>query len=777
MIINVYDLTGREQFACIKADGENDILPFVPKDLHTLLIYPKRESSNRSPYLQDNQSPCLDDFIDDNNKFDFSGSIFLSEMLRGEVSKEKKDHLMNFFSYENGVLRINEYSREAENDEIVYYIILIPDHYDANKQEQILRCCGLPRERTFLLWRSVAICIGAEKTLSAYGIREGMKVAIFDPQAEGHINASILTMRQDESMLVPCRSSFNKTNNYPVVDCKMHPDTLLENQLVDVFWEHTWHRDGSFWAPTEEGIWKEKSFRGPHYSYSLPTYMETADFILINKTKSSEIIHGNCLNHIIEENPKDYFALKGAGLFAIRNHYGLPTYFDECESLYFIVQDSGTETIIPKELIQGGEYCKGGRKIEGEPNKDFYLEKEKKQISFLLHVGDINQTTPLKELIHPFKEETSQDQRLTLKPSMIPGQGIAKVQVEAFPLLQYPVELDFLTMRNAMYVDDYGFKKPKTISYLQKILPRSFPIDFPDVEASYSRFDSYSVRQYLENNVMLDGDCFYNPIFPNIYSTNLDNYSDRFKRINAFGTQSGKEFPFENKEFFHRLFLKIAEDYSKNNVFREDLVRLAAWTYRCGQDEFKQIIDDTLSSIAYLASGLRFGLKRQYFTVCSNMLSEKQQQLFIRYFIQYSSRRINDASSKNVIVSKVDEWVRALMGILIYSNNCLKDITSEECKACMNNLGNIWASYTYFNKDKPYVVKVVCCLLFLLRRRKYDRSYLKKENDSTFLSLKELCSSHLNKRHPSSLDQMASSFLDYLEGKGSLDIPIGDVIQ
>ena len=62
-------------------------------------------------------------------------------------------------------------------------IILVPDDYDAEKQENLLRHCGLPRNRTMLLWRSVAICLGAEEELRKRNATAGARIAVVDSQS------------------------------------------------------------------------------------------------------------------------------------------------------------------------------------------------------------------------------------------------------------------------------------------------------------------------------------------------------------------------------------------------------------------------------------------------------------------------------------------------------------------------------------------------------------------------------------------------------------------
>lgn len=192
---NMFDLTGKECFCCANSKGTDDIQKITPIPLHTLLIYPRIPNTNKSPYLQDPTAPVIEDFYTKDGHFDFSNSIFLSEMLSSEIDNSKREHLRKYFNYQLGIL--------PEFDSSNFNIILVPDNYDAEKQEKLLRSCSLPRNNTLLLWRSVAICLGAEDELLAAGVKERDKIAIIDAQSSGTLNISILTMRYDGEKLVP----------------------------------------------------------------------------------------------------------------------------------------------------------------------------------------------------------------------------------------------------------------------------------------------------------------------------------------------------------------------------------------------------------------------------------------------------------------------------------------------------------------------------------------------------------------------------------------------
>ena len=368
-----------------------------------------------------------------------------------------------------------------------------------------------------LLWRSVAICLGAEEQLRSRNASEGARIAVVDRQSANTVNISILTLHRDRDRLVPARSAFRKRENYPVVNQKtLQMAVPSSNWQKDAFCRHTWQRSGIHFVPDGKGGWEEYCFQPPKQRFLWhpdSVMKQNIDFFIISGSCEFPFLQALPERMRIFEPVGENFAARGAGRFAVRNTNNLPTYFDECESLYFIVQDCNEEKIVAKPLIRGGELCRGGRKIEGEINRDFFLEKDCASITFLLHLGEIANDTPLKELHQDLRKSTER-QPLTLYPSMIPGQGIAQVLVEAAPLLREAIELDFLKMSEACYVDKKQQKHPKTIEYLQTILPRSFPMDFPEVEASatiYKQYCSEEVWQFLHRNSPLSSGCFYHP--------------------------------------------------------------------------------------------------------------------------------------------------------------------------------------------------------------------------------------------------------------------------
>lgn len=776
MKTNLFDLTGHECFCCAESSGENDIQAMASIPLNTLLIYPRNRGANKSPYLQNPNVPVIDDFYIDNEKFDFSQSIFLSKMLEGDIDDDKCDHLRYFFNYQCGIL--------PNFDSSISNIILVPDNYDPEKQEKLLHCCGLSRDNTLLLWRSVAICLGAEEELLNSGVKEGNRIAVIDAQSSDTINISILTMKYDGEKLVPTRSSFNRKEKYPIVNGNTENIGFpMWSENGRIFWEHTWQRDGNFYVPDGDS-WKKRTFKKNRRHYSDPLPFSTRngiDFYIISGDIKIDFI--NCLNQntVICEKEKSNFALLGAGRFSVRKANGLPTYFDECESLYFIIQDLNEEKILPKELIKGDEFCRGGKKITGVDNCDFVLGKDNDSVSFLMHVGEISNNTHLRELIQKFGRTAIENQPLVLHPSMIPGQGIANVIVEASPLLRDKVELDFSKM--SLAYDKEHSNKPKTIQYLQETLPRSYPVDFPEAEASEDLWYKYcrnEVHLFLDFNISPDGGCFAHTTWPNAKLGGID----ALKRINVFGTKKGAEFPIRGSNYFHLLFEKIAFNFKRTQSL--DYVRLAAWTYHCGILEFQGIINQVLDKVKKKAFGKNISLQKVEFTVCANMLSLDEQKIFFRCFNEYVAPIVRNAedSKHQTTITLVDEWIRALLWILVYSNELLRDISTRDCERCMYHLLIIWGNYIR-HKTKPsqerFVRYVICCMLFLLRRRKYDHDFLRDESSQNYakvVAMKQKIDKQSDDLFYSNAKlDIADAFFEYIENKGRLDIPMGGILN
>lgn len=755
MNTGVFDLTGTKRYYLGQSLGKSDFKVSTSIRLSDLLIYPTEEESNRQPYLQDYASPSLEDLHRGGMAFNYDSCHYLADMLK-QLDDDGYKQLNDYFYYQNGLL-VDAIGKQHPPVIIDTNILLVSDDCDGEKQEKILRACHFPRNKTFLLWRSVAAFLGAKDFLTANGAQDGDNVAVVD-EREGHVFVSMLKIKKEKTFLVPCRKSFSHNNNYPVWNYNLKV-SVPDNEETK-FWKHTYNCPGRWVVPSKNG-WKEQDFPVPTVpEYVIPqTVAKTVNFcIAIGNIKVT------CQNDIPKYQANREDIATGAGRFAVRQANGLPTYYDQCEPLIFIIQDSTNETIVPIELIKGNELCKGGAKIIGEINKDFYLEQENHSISFLLNVGNVNSQTPLKELIHDFGFESNKIQPLILHPSMIPGQGIAQVEVEAHPLLAENVLLDFLKMHPSN----------KTIASLEEDIPRSFPIDIPDVEASIGLWDKQSVSTYLDTGIVIDSGMFAKTIWPYSKCKGIE----RFRRINVFGTNPDNRVPNVGELILQRLFNKIAKDYQNshfNGKKKNDFIRMAAWTYQKDNPLFASMISDTMERMRLAVHSTRHPFPQE-FTLCANMLSHQQQGEFIDCFIKRCIEVIRAVSKKTNSfpeITGVDSWIRAVFGLLMYNSDALKDVSTETCNKCAVLLYIILTCYHRNEKSVQYVKRVISSLLFLLKRRKYDKSFLKDgENKQMIIDECNLIREDLFYQD---IHTLCKSLIDFMNGKGTLEgIPAGN---
>ena len=151
------------------------------------------------------------------------------------------------------------------------------------------------------------------------------------------------------------------------------------------------------------------------------------------------------------------------------------------------------------------------------------------------------------------------------------------------------------------------------------------------------------------------------------------------------------------------------------------------------------------------------------------MLSLEQQKKFICCFNQHALSVLRKCQQKKV--ENVDNWIRALKGILIYSNEALRSVDSGECEKTMYLLLQIWIKYNYYGKKRRYVANVVCCMLFLLRRRKYDHAFLKESTSQLYVDILSMS------KEPRCQFPLECAFFNYMKNNGSIDIPKGDLLE
>lgn len=780
--INVYDLTGRKRIRRYIAHDDTDIKAVDQNnffDIHDLLIYPREKYSNKSPYCQDYKNPIIEDFEMNDGHFYYDNSYFLDDILHLiEIKNDRTafEDLKKFFDYENQTFEAFTSDKDFPTGETNKNIILVPDHYLPLMQENLLSACGLRRSESLLLWRSVAACLGAEELLKEKGATEGDRVAVLDIQ-EKEVSVSVLTLKKDQGYLVPKRRFYEeKSKSYPANFPMERFSFRLKNDMDEWIYdedliEFVKHTSGRFQkeicVPNKRtGKWQEIKVFTLYNSMAISQRID-ADFFIItgdNNRLTFSIPQMNENNTLDERTLKSpagnryNFISTGAARFCVRKELGKPTYFDECQPLSLIVADKETEEIRPHTLIEGNDECRGGETIEGEAVEDVSILQGSNSGEFYLCLGEPTNFAPLKFLKQQFTEELAEvSQKLIIYPSMIPGQGIAIVDVECnpkkdeAPLFESSVRLDWLQMEDSK----------ETIQSLAENTKHSFPPDVPDIEADNEKWRSvkFEVICFIKGE-RIDSGVFSKAQWINPYARRL---KEQLQRKNVFGTAPNRRLPlFEDKEIFDRLFSRIKEEYDRSP--NDDIIRLAAWTYQRDNPIFNEMKQDVLKEVKR-ASKYFTTVSPQYFTFIANFLYQEENLTdFFYMFLNRMNRSLDTPM----------HWCRALGDLLMLNNLMLKNIPTYDCQQCMKLLIQIYEQNCQRDQLPKPVLKAI---LFLLRRRRFDKNFCKKnssdeEDRSLYEKLEEIGDDNsLFLTHTSKLRKAVK---DYLIGNGST-LPVADL--
>lgn len=740
-IVDVFDLTST--LSCSRYEVYTNPESFFLKKVRVrrfsdVLIYPDAsESRNQPPYLQERDKPIIRDLIGNDGNFCYDKCSYLADFFQQEEQDIRK--IQWFFR----ALRCSSYvSRSSPADK---YVILIPDNFDADFQEKILRACTFPRKSTFLLWRSIAACLGNQPLLKRAFVY-AKEIKIVDNQ-QRYCDESILTLIQEGDAYIPQRKAYKQGSS-------TYPKHELRKRYVssDKFYRHTTY--------CEKGgdcvVWDDRT----------KMFVEK-NFDKISTSSVRIEIDGT------KEKIKRSSLMDGAAVYIARKSMGKTTYYDECTGLYIVVQDTERAKIYAKELIPPNPKCKGGEIIEGQTNEDCFIEKGEDKVRFRL--SDVNDNdVPLKVLDYDFKAGAMKErEHLKLYPSMIPGQGIARVRVDGEKQLRNPVELDLLEME---------YPQPReTVNSLRASIKHSYPVDIPAVAADerlWRRVEN-NVWRYLErrdarNKKMFDKQRYANP--------NTTDVEERLNRINVFGYADGKELPVAPRRFdFERLFKYMADDYRdcerRGDEASNEVLAMISRTYQGNNPIFASIKAGILNQVIHNAyQGVN--VNKHKMTACAYLLRGAEElSRFFRAF-KYKISNITQGYDETDLLHSLKvkgsipdfsgggDWYRALLEMLITNADMLKSIDTPSCEECTRSLLKALISHHYHVKDglARGALKV---LLFLLMRRKYDKSFLNEECKIRLTA--EAVLKKMGEQRYGSAGKWSSIVLRFIQGNGALD--------
>jgi len=649
-------------------------------------------------------------------------------------------------------LKYSSYIFDKSSDKNV---ILIPDNFDAHLQEKLLRSCALPRESTFLLWRSVATCLGNTLLVEQF-LGSDWKLKIIDYQLS-YCDVSILSIVREGGLIVPQRRAYQHSG----IDFPLHVPYKGQDEFLpsNKFYRCT------YYGSTEGCVVWDDAKRE----------FERKNFVKERKIQLYIGLQGRRMkiNH--------YSVSDGGAIYVARMISGRPTYYDECTGLYIVVQDLDKEEIYSKELIAPNSKCRGGDVINGMVNTDCFIEKGANNVRFRL-ADAYGNDVPLKVLDYNFKVGAMKKREpLKLYPSMVPGQGIARVRVTGEMQIREPVELDLLEMKLA--------KPIETVKSLREAINHSYPIDMPAVAADAKLWQKVqgAVIRYLQDKGKRSSKMFAKCRYANPKATEVEK---RLNRINVFGFAEGRELPVSAESFnFEGLFNYLAEDYKycckrEDAASANDVLAMISRTYKGRNPAFAPIKRDILKQVAECSQDDKKSISSHKMTACANLLCDSGELMF---FFQSYLRKLDRVTLGCDVINMLsllrssgqldspisipdfkglNNWHRALSELLMANRDMLKGICTETCNKLIKNLLILLASHYNYSKHK-LICSVLKVFLFLLTRRKYDKSFLQERSQ-----LRTIAEGMLEKvKH--STDETVNAWSDivlkYVQGKGTLD--------
>jgi len=702
---------------------DNVIIDLTGKEpSRDLLIYGCHE--NAKPYLQDYKKPSIEN-IKAGEHFFLNDLLHKHDKKNSLLHSRLRDYFEQLFAHIGG-----------KN-----WLILVPDDWDALWQETIIKSIPLPRNKVFLLWRSVAAVIGIISHLE--DPRENDTVVIVDIQQGGIVSMSKLTLAlcENGNSLIPQRKSFIR-----------HPQSYAKIVL-------------SVNGP----IPKRDAFL---YGKKSDYILSPADITVINafahRAKHVVIVNNSGIKIPISKWHITAGELleRGAKQFITQRDRGQIAYYDELEALSLVVQTED-ERILAKPLVEADEKSPGGKEIVTKTIKRAaVLKRESDYVDLVLCMGEATPDTSLKIKRHEFNKSLIEDHAIDLSARMTPGQGMAVVTVTS-DFLRKPIELDFL----------HGMtdKDPKgralTMSSLENEMERSFPPDSPDVIADDLLWAGVrdQVDAYMKDLISPDGSWFAKAQRIYLDGAPLPNRIsplERLRRKNVFGNAPAHRFPslvqgifgLLGQQFnFEALFQKLASGY--NGPDHAAVIRLIAWTYASNEPAFDHIRRQTVKHVFEYAQGATsIAPLHQEMTICANLCVSRNEWRTCLKAIEYRVKDYNNNVSRDFYL---------LYNLLQFHPSILKDTGYFQNDGCWKIVKHIPHWYHTHRQGTVAIGYILKSILYFLRCRRFDgKKFLTREYDPEHYAIIAEC---LNYSVHRSHEKLRRLVIEYLNNKGTID--------
>lgn len=692
-----------------------------------LLIYGRHE--NAKPYLQNYKKPSIEDIKGDHH-------YFLRDILKAQDKEKLRDYFEQLHSEVGGER----------------WFILVPDDWETFWQEAVIKSAPLPRNRVFLLWRSVAAVISCIDKLKSAS--EGETITVIDIQQAGLVGMSKLILASEENggRLIPQRKSYARHK-------RCYSQVLLESS---------------------GRVAKRNAFLTgavPEYTLYSTDLIKLKDF----SRDTKHVVFIDNINLLPDNIPSGWLVTTGAILehgtrrFISLRDKGEIAYYDELEELSLIVQ-TGDERIEPKRLVKANEKSPGGLELPPQPLPQVAtLKRHSDYVDLVLCMGEATSDAPLRIKRHEFNRSLEEDHAIDLVSRVTPGQGMAVVTVMS-DFLREPITLDW----GAGMTDKGKGGRALTIATLEAEMERSFPPDSPDVVADYGLWSNIreNVERYMNDEAPPDGKWFARASW--LYPNNIElpkgsTPFERLRRKNVFGNDPGHKLPemdqeatlweIQNKSFyFDDLFSKLATDYESGAYDQDEIARLIAWTYQTDYPPFKRIRKQVVRKVLDYATGKSGDAPLfQEMTLCANLCtSSSEWSDCLNAILNRIKNYDNNVSRDYYLLYNLLQFHPSIIQEAQSRKSNLK--LNESCWLLVQHFPYWYKKYQYNRVSIGYILK---SLLYFLRCRRFDEKvFLTKERD---LEHYEIIAEMLNDEVYSSQEELRDLVIKYLNGKGTID--------
>ena len=776
----IFDILGTQSFFYFSSVGKEYVRLEREIPLHPVLISPEDINSNKADYIVSKNDFCIEDLILN----DAHGKTYLSSKnvypleylllgLENKIYPTGEDRytlqhslfsmpidnpdacyikLSNWFRSQKALLASCNPGEaiDSTNKDVDQMIITISDDASFEYQEKILAAMNEKRKCT-LLWRSVAAALGAEEYFKEFNLQEGDIITVYD-RTTVDVRIVNLELQNCNGKLIPGHRLYRTSDSAEPIK-EWYPNEKRFSSYDRLpFLPYTIDKDGFL-------EYKEKP-SGTKFS------------IDISKCDNSKLIIAVGPGLIFPDDPRivsdpDGKLINiGAGRFANRMSNKITSYYDECESFSMVVQKKDEEDVILTDLIKATTKLTGGLVIKEDPIYDLSFDVMNPKLDFYLRLGVKSDKLPLKMLSQKLELDADDEDipnkiPLCLQPTLIAGQGRAKVYVKAArkedSKLFQPVELNWSLMEDAKESDGTN----TTVEKIRARIPRSYPVNVPAPKADKWRLHTAvrDMKAYLDGYKILDSIELNKPEYP----YKQENSIEKFQKINIMGVNWETECLPYDKPIIER-FCQEMNSLAYDDYYSLTALRHIGWTYnRSGV--YDALLEHIVREVEH--AGKTAGpLAVQKSTICANIINDNE--MLARIFKAFENRLIKSIES-------ISNWLRSISMILMYNITFLdsKTITPADVNTCVSEIYKYYFTEAVGHPQMQlYAIKT---LIFLLKYRRTYNNFAKQESPyksdvDTYYRYRQITEhpeyavSNTAKRHLKMLK-------DFLDSKGSIDVP------